>query len=82
MNCPKCEKLIEKKNYCANCRIYICPRCRSYHDAKKAISWPKAVIGTILLPFALLFMLITDSSDLGYILSYEKCHYCGKRYLV
>ena len=86
MNCPKCDKPIEQKNYCINCEIYICPRCKSYNDATKPTSWPMAVVGVILFPFVLifilLFMVVTQTAEIVNIFSNEKCHNCGKRFLV
>ena len=86
MNCPKCDKPVERKNYCADCQIYICPRCKSYHDAAKQVSWPMAVLGMISFPFVLigilLSMTVTHTPEVINILSNEKCHSCGKRFLV
>ena len=80
MKCPKCEKELEKKNFCKFCKISICPHCNNSQISNKQLSLPLALIGGLLFPFLLVFMAILPGAiELGYFFSSEKCHACGKR---
>ena len=80
MKCPKCEKKLNKKNYCTYCKLSICPHCNHFQEYRSPLKWQKTVIGTILFPFLLIFMVITDTFALVNFFFNEKCKNCNKRF--
>ena len=81
MKFKTCGKNISK-NACGKCLIFYCPQCDSNEQAKKEISWVKAIIGVLFLPIVFVLLLIDILITHGIITEFlfykdQKCSKCG-----
>jgi uncharacterized paraquat-inducible protein A len=80
MKCPVCGKELDTANLCKPCKKSICPKCHHIQESIKKTSTPLAIIGTLILPFALILMLFAP--ELGYYLPNTECEKCKKWYSI